>query len=38
MALHAKPDDAVTELDLMADVYDYTVSQWGVRVRPNDKC
>eukprot|EP00057_Strongylocentrotus_purpuratus_P035367 XP_798848.2 PREDICTED: deoxyribonuclease-1 [Strongylocentrotus purpuratus] len=31
MALHAKPDDAVTELDLMADVYDYTVSQWGVR-------
>ncbi|XP_063953192.1 deoxyribonuclease-1-like [Lytechinus pictus] len=31
MALHAKPDDAVNELDLMADAYDYTVNQWGIR-------
>ncbi|XP_071479327.1 deoxyribonuclease-1-like [Diadema antillarum] len=30
MALHAKPDDAVAEIDLTTDVYDYTVSQWGI--------
>lgn len=29
VALHAKPDEAVSEIDLLADVYDYTLTKWN---------
>ncbi|XP_072020341.1 uncharacterized protein [Amphiura filiformis] len=30
MAIHAKPDNAVVEIDYLADVYDDVVSTWGI--------
>ncbi|XP_041461037.1 deoxyribonuclease-1-like [Lytechinus variegatus] len=30
VALHAKPDEAVSEIDLLADVYDYTTNQFNI--------
>ena len=32
MAIHAKPDDAVIEIDHLTDVYDNVYDTWGVKV------
>ena len=38
VALHAKPDEAVSEIDLLADVHDYTTKEFDIEVKVDIAC